>query len=111
VRTSGSGQARRKIARLDASSLVVDMGCGTGSYRLGIQARTGCTVVGFDEHRDAEAARKTPDFPIVQAVGDIPYRGIATCERRSPRARRSNSGEEMRTVLRKWDQIPIQSVR
>jgi len=72
-----AGEAE-KIACLDASSLVVDMGCGTGNYGLGIQTRTGCTIVGFDPSMGMlkQTREKTPDFPIVQAVGEyMPYRG------------------------------------
>ena len=72
-----AGEAER-IAHLDAGSLVVDMGCGTGNYGLGIQARTGCTVVGFDPSIGMlkQAREKTPDFIIVQSVAEhMPFRG------------------------------------
>ena len=71
------GESER-IARLDADSLVIDMGCGTGNYGLGIQARTGCTVVGFDPSIGMlkQAREKMPDFPIVQSVAEhMPFRG------------------------------------
>ncbi len=71
-----AGEAE-KLARLDEGSLVVDMGCGTGNYGLGIQARTGCTVVGFDPSIGMlkQAREKTPDFPVVQSVAEhIPFR-------------------------------------
>ena len=72
-----AGEAE-KIAHLDAGSLVVDMGCGTGNYGLGIQARTGCTVVGFDPSIGMlkQAREKTPDFIIIQSVAEhMPFRG------------------------------------
>ncbi len=72
-----AGEAE-KIARLNASSLVLDMGCGTGNYGLGIAARTGCAVVGFDPSIGMlkQAGEKAPGFPIVQAVGEqMPFRG------------------------------------
>lgn len=72
-----AGEAER-IANLDADSLVIDMGCGTGNYGLGIQARTRCNVVGFDPSIGMlkQAREKTPDFPIVQSVAEhMPFRG------------------------------------
>jgi SAM-dependent methyltransferase len=71
-----AGEAE-KIAKLNAGSLVVDMGCGTGNYGLGIATRTGCTVIGFDPSIGMlkQAREKAPEFPIVQAVGEhMPYR-------------------------------------
>ena len=72
-----AGEAER-IARLGEGSLVVDMGCGTGNYGLGIQARTGATVVGFDPAIGMlkQAREKTPDFPVMQSVAEhMPFRG------------------------------------
>ena len=72
-----AGEAER-LAHLDWGSLVVDMGCGTGNYGLGIGARTSATVVGFDPSIGMlkQACEKTPDFPIVQSVAEhIPFRG------------------------------------
>jgi len=72
-----AGEAE-KLARLDAGSLVMDMGCGTGNYGLGIAARTGCTVVGLDPSigMRKQAREKTPDFPVVQALAEqMPLRG------------------------------------
>jgi len=65
------------LAHLDSSSLVVDMGCGTGNYGLGIQARTHATAVGFDPSIGMlkQAKEKTPDFPVVQSVAEnMPFR-------------------------------------
>jgi ubiquinone/menaquinone biosynthesis C-methylase UbiE len=71
-----AGEAE-KLARLGEGSLIVDMGCGTGNYGLGIQFRTGCTVVGFDPSIGMlkQAREKTPGFPIVQSVAEhMPFR-------------------------------------
>jgi ubiquinone/menaquinone biosynthesis C-methylase UbiE len=72
-----AGEAER-LARLDVGSIVVDMGCGTGNYGLGIATRTGATVVGFDPAIGMlkQAREKTTDFPVVQSVGEhMPFRG------------------------------------
>ncbi len=55
----------KKISGVCPGSLVVDMGCGTGNYGLGIRAQTGSVVVGFDpsEGMLRQAHEKTPDFP------------------------------------------------
>jgi ubiquinone/menaquinone biosynthesis C-methylase UbiE len=71
-----AGEAE-KLAKLNQGSMVVDMGCGTGNYGLGIATRTGCTVIGFDPSIGMlkQAHEKEPDFVIVQAVGEhMPYR-------------------------------------
>lgn len=72
-----AGEAER-LAHIDSGSLVVDMGCGTGNYGLGIRARTHATVVGFDPSIGMlkQAMEKTPDFPVVQSVAEhMPFRG------------------------------------
>jgi ubiquinone/menaquinone biosynthesis C-methylase UbiE len=72
-----AGEAER-LAHIDSGSLVVDMGCGTGNYGLGIRARTHATVVGFDPSIGMlrQAREKTPDFPVVQSVAEhMPFRG------------------------------------
>jgi len=66
------------LAHLDSSSLVVDMGCGTGNYGLDIQARTRATVIGFDPSAGMlkQAKEKTPEFSVVQSVAEhMPFRG------------------------------------
>jgi len=71
-----AGEAE-KIAKLKQDSLVVDMGCGTGNYGLGIATRTGCTVIGFDPSIGMlkQAHEKAPDFPVVQTIGEqMPFR-------------------------------------
>jgi ubiquinone/menaquinone biosynthesis C-methylase UbiE len=72
-----AGEAER-LAHLDMGSLMADMGCGTGNYGLGIQARTGATVVGFDPSIEMlrQLKEKTLDLPTVQSVVEhIPFRG------------------------------------
>jgi ubiquinone/menaquinone biosynthesis C-methylase UbiE len=67
-----------RISGVNPGSLVVDMGCGTGNYGLGIRAQTGAVVVGFDpsEGMLRQAYGKTPDFPMVRAAAEnIPLRG------------------------------------
>ncbi len=71
-----AGEAER-IAHIDSCSLVVDMGCGTGNYGLGIKVKTHATVVGFDPVPGmlAQAKEKAPDFPTVLAVSEhMPFR-------------------------------------
>jgi ubiquinone/menaquinone biosynthesis C-methylase UbiE len=71
-----AGEAER-LAQIDSGSLVVDMGCGTGNYGLGIKVKTHATVVGFDPVPGmlAKAKEKAPDFPTVLAVSEhIPFR-------------------------------------
>ena len=72
-----AGEAER-LAHLDLGSLIVDMGCGTGNYGLGIRARTHATVVGFDPSIGMlkQAREKTPDLPVVKSVAEhMPFRG------------------------------------
>jgi ubiquinone/menaquinone biosynthesis C-methylase UbiE len=63
-------QEARKIGGLTESSLVVDMGCGTGNYGIGIKDVVGCTVVGFDPVLGMlrQAIEKDLGFPVVRAV-------------------------------------------
>ena len=71
-----AGEAER-LAHLDSGSLVIDMGCGTGNYGLGIRARTHATVVGFDPAIGMlkQAWEKTPDLPVLQSVAEhMPFR-------------------------------------
>ncbi len=71
-----AGEAER-LSGVSLGSLVVDMGCGTGNYGLGIRAQTGAVVVGFDpsEGMLRQAYEKTPDFPVVRAAAEkMPFR-------------------------------------
>jgi len=71
-----AGEAER-LAQIDSGSLVVDMGCGTGNYGLGIKVKTHAIVVGFDPVPGMldQAKEKTPDFPTVLAVSEhMPFR-------------------------------------
>jgi len=38
----------RRLAGLDEDSLVLDLGCGTGIYTVGILGEAGCTMLGMD---------------------------------------------------------------
>jgi ubiquinone/menaquinone biosynthesis C-methylase UbiE len=72
-----AGEAER-LAHIDSGSMVIDMGCGTGNYGLGIQARTRATVVGFDPAIGMlkQAMEKTPELKVVQSVAEhMPFRG------------------------------------
>jgi ubiquinone/menaquinone biosynthesis C-methylase UbiE len=66
-----------KLAVLTSDSIVIDMGCGTCNYGLGIGEMTGATVIGFDPAPGMlkQAKEKNPDFPVVQAVAEaMPFR-------------------------------------
>lgn len=72
-----AGEASR-LAGLNSNSLIVDVGCGTGNYGIGIKVKTHATVVGFDPVPGmlAQAREKAPDFPVIRAVTEkIPFRG------------------------------------
>ena len=62
----------QKIAGLNSSSLVVDMGCDTGNYGMGIKVVNRCTVVGFDPVAGMlrQAREKDPNFPVTRAVSE-----------------------------------------
>jgi ubiquinone/menaquinone biosynthesis C-methylase UbiE len=66
-----------RLAGLDGCSLVMDLGCGTGIYGLGIMERSGSFVLGFDPVPDmlGKAREKSPGFPVFRAVAEsIPVR-------------------------------------
>jgi ubiquinone/menaquinone biosynthesis C-methylase UbiE len=66
-----------KLAMLTSDSLVIDMGCGTGNYGLGIREMTGAVVVGFDPALGMlkQAKEKNPNFPVVRAAAEaMPFR-------------------------------------
>jgi ubiquinone/menaquinone biosynthesis C-methylase UbiE len=66
-----------KLAVLTPDSLVVDMGCGTGNYGLGIGEMTGATVIGFDPAPGMlkQAKEKNSDFSLVRAAAEaMPFR-------------------------------------
>jgi len=66
-----------KLAELTPDSLVIDMGCGTGNYGLGIVEMTGASVVGFDPAPGMlkQAKEKNSDFSVVRAAAEaMPFR-------------------------------------
>jgi len=72
-----------KFAGLDESSLVMDLGCGTGLYTLGIHAQTSATMCGLDPSAGMleQAREKSGSVCWFNAVGErLPLRpGIFDC--------------------------------
>ena len=67
-----------KFAGLDGSSLVLDLGCGTGIYTLGIEARTSAKMCGLDPSAGmlGQARKKSGSVSWFNAVGErLPLRG------------------------------------
>ena len=66
-----------RLAGLSEGSLVMDLGCGTGIYGLGIMERSSSAAFGFDPVPDMleEAKGKAPDFSALRAAAEkIPVR-------------------------------------
>jgi ubiquinone/menaquinone biosynthesis C-methylase UbiE len=66
-----------RLVGLHEGSLVMDLGCGTGIYGLGIMERSSSVVFGFDPVPDmlGKARDKAPGFPVLRAVAEkIPAR-------------------------------------
>jgi ubiquinone/menaquinone biosynthesis C-methylase UbiE len=67
-----------KLAALDNSSLVLDLGCGTGIYTLGIEARTSAKMCGLDPSAGmlGQAREKLGSVSWFNAAGErLPLRG------------------------------------
>jgi len=67
-----------KFAALDDSSLVLDLGCGTGIYTLGIEARTSAKMCGLDPSAGMleQAREKSGSVSWFNAMGErLPLRG------------------------------------
>lgn len=66
-----------KIANFSDESLIVDMGCGTGNYGIGIIHISGATVVGFDPVSGMleQAKVKNTSIMLVRAVSEwMPFK-------------------------------------
>jgi len=66
-----------KYVELNSQSIVVDMGCGTGNYGLGIKEITGAIVVGFDPALGMleQGHLKNHNFPLIRAIAEnMPFR-------------------------------------
>lgn len=66
-----------KIANIKTESLVVDMGCGTGNYGIGINEISNSTVVGFDPVSGMldQARKKNSCIHVVRAVSEwMPFK-------------------------------------
>ena len=72
-----------RLARLDEESLVLDTGCGTGIYALGIAASSKASLCGLDPVPGMlrQAMEKSRAFPWLCAVGEhVPFRsGMFHC--------------------------------
>lgn len=72
-----------KYAGLDSSSLVLDLGCGTGLYTLGIEAQTSATLCGLDPSVGMLGRAREKPCPVYwfNATGEwLPIRhGIFDC--------------------------------
>jgi ubiquinone/menaquinone biosynthesis C-methylase UbiE len=67
----------QKHAGLTSDSIVVDMGCGTGNYGLGIREATGATVIGFDPAFGMleQGKGKSQEIPLIRAAAEaMPFR-------------------------------------
>jgi len=67
----------KRLAELDEGSIVLDLGCGTGIYTLGIGRRTSAAMCGLDpvEGMLGQARAKSRDVSWLNAVGEwIPFR-------------------------------------
>lgn len=72
-----------RLAKLNVDSLVLDLGCGTGIYAIGISDRTKASLCGLDPVPGMlrQAMEKSKAIPWICAVGErMPFRsGIFSC--------------------------------
>ena len=72
-----------RIAFLNLNSLILDLGCGTGIYSLGIMEKTSATICGLDPAVGMleQARLKSRNIHWINAVGEkIPFRsGLFDC--------------------------------
>jgi SAM-dependent methyltransferase len=72
-----------EIARLDEESIILDMGCGTGIYTVGLRDHTSATICGLDPSVGmlSQAKEKTRSIHWFNAVGErLPIRsGVFDC--------------------------------
>jgi len=73
----------KRLAKLDEWSIVLDLGCGTGIYTMGIRGRTFAVMCGLDPVGGmlGKAREKSKDVSWLNAVGEwAPFRpAIFTC--------------------------------
>lgn len=72
-----------EFARLDEKSIILDMGCGTGIYTVGLRDHTSATTCGLDPSAGmlSQAKEKTRFIHWINAVGErLPIRsGVFDC--------------------------------
>lgn len=72
-----------ELARLDRESIILDMGCGTGTYTVGLREHTSATTCGLDPSVGmlSQAKEKTRSIHWFNAVGErLPIRsGVFDC--------------------------------
>ncbi len=73
----------RRLAGLSEASIILDLGCGTGIYTVGLMEETGATTCGFDPVPGmvGQARNKSHDVNWFNAVGEwMPLRpGVLDC--------------------------------
>lgn len=112
-----AGEAAR-LARLDEGSVVLDLGCGTGIYTVGIGLRTRATMCGLDPSAGMlmEARGKTASVHWFNAVGEaVPLRpGVFDCVFSSQVwhhiADRQGTADECSRVLRAGGAVVIRTI-
>ena len=62
----------KELARLDEESIILDMGCGTGIYTVGLRDHTSATTCGLDPSVGmlSQAKEKTRSIHWFNAVGE-----------------------------------------
>jgi ubiquinone/menaquinone biosynthesis C-methylase UbiE len=77
-----AGETKR-LARLEEESVILDMGCGTGIYTIGLRDHTSATICGLDPSVGmlSQAMEKTRSVHWFNAVGErLPIRsGVLDC--------------------------------
>lgn len=77
------GRETKRLARLNEDSLVLDLGCGTGLYTIGIGAEADCIMLGLDPVPNMleKARQKSHDVYWLNGTGEsLPLRtGILDC--------------------------------
>jgi ubiquinone/menaquinone biosynthesis C-methylase UbiE len=71
------GRKTKQLAGLDEDSLVLDLGCGTGLYTVGVGAEANCMMLGMDPVPDmlGQAREKSRDVNWFNSIGEwLPLR-------------------------------------